>query len=160
VKLTEEQMRWMKALHFIQTKTIARRVDTLEPGERQLIKEGYWEVVETKKNRQGRMISMIRLTQKGREELMLPDLIEAIKNGHVKYCKRVRRFIVPTKEHLAEVTSTITEHCTVCERAACLHQPVCRIVDLSEGMKEDLLAFYRVWDRLERIERSLTTGGS
>jgi len=160
VRLTEEQIRWMKALYFIDTKMFARQVATLRPAERQLIKEGYWEVVETKKTAHGEMVSMIQLTQKGREELMLPDLIEAIKDGHVKYCKPMRRFIVPTKQHLTEVTSIITKHCTVCERTACLHQPICRIVELSEDMKEDLLEFYRLHDRLEKIERSLTTGDS
>ena len=83
------------------------------------------------------------------------ELIQAIKDSHVRYCKSKRRFTVPTEKHMEELSLTITERCITCELVACSRQPACRILKLTEAMMEDFLEFYKRWQQLESIEEAL-----
>lgn len=83
------------------------------------------------------------------------ELIQAIKDNHVQYCKSKRRFTVPTEAHMEELPPVITKRCVTCELVTCLRQPVCRIIELTEAMKEDFLEFYQRWQQLVSIEEKL-----
>ncbi len=85
---------------------------------------------------------------KGTNEELTCALIDIVKAQHIKYCRNKRRFRV-TRGNVPQV---IRKRCIACEYVACAFHSSCLIVELEEGLKEDLLEVYRMWELvLERI---------
>lgn len=81
-------------------------------------------------------------------------LVHAIKEHHMAYCKSKRRFhVLGNREHFPQI---ILKRSYICECSACIHHDTCSTVALKEGLKEDLLEFYRAWGRARSLEKSLT----
>lgn len=81
-------------------------------------------------------------------------LVHAIKDHHMVYCKSKRRFhVLGNREHFPQI---ILKQSYICEYTACIHHDTCSAVALKEGLKEDLLEFYRAWGRARSLAKALT----